>query len=143
MVNNDHRLLVSGACQTVIRKTSGRTIISNGPVYELAKAQILLTIHGLRVINESAALDQSNEFTPELDDDELIKFICELKGTDFQNSERCKTSVGMTIDSDAYAMKWNRHTQKRWEHGNKIYVKFGFYGNQLRCIVVSIHPAEY
>lgn len=142
MVNNNPRVLVSGACNTLVN-AGGRTIVNNGPVYELVKAQALLSLHGVRVINEQAVSDQASEFNPELSDDELIKFICELKEADFQNSERCATSVGRTIDCDAYAMKWNRLRHIRWAHGQKIYVKFGFLECNPMCLVVSIHPAKW
>jgi hypothetical protein len=143
MVNNENcRLLVYGACNTYLNKT-GRTIIDNGPVYDLAKSQAILTLHGLRVINEQATQDQTNEFNPELNDDELIKFICALTADDFENSERCSTTIGKTVDCDAYAMRWNRGNHTRWIHGYKIYVKFGFIENKSLCLVVSVHPAKW
>lgn len=143
MVNNRiNRLLVSGACVLSVNANK-RTIITNGPVYPLTEAQSLLKRFGLLVINDQADFDQSNEFNPELDDEELIKFIVALDETDYENSERCGTSAGKTIDCDAYAMKWNRHRRERWDHGFKIYVKFGFFENNPKCLVVSIHPARW
>jgi hypothetical protein len=143
MVNNENcRLRVYGACNTLL-SANGRTIISNGPVYELARVQTILKLHGLRVINEQATLDQSNEFTPELNDEELTKFIGALNEADYENSERCSTTIGRTIDCDAYAMRWNRANHTRWISGNKIYVKFGFIENKSLCLVVSIHPAKW
>lgn len=142
MVNNDPRIVVVGACVTRVN-ARGSTVITNGPIYELVKAQALLRVHGLRVITEKAVSDQVAEFNPELDDDELAKFICELTVADYQNSERCATSRGMTIDCDAYAMKWDRLYQRKWEHGHKIFVKFGFSNNNPRCLIVSIHPAKW
>lgn len=142
MVNNVLRILVVGTCVTNVN-ASGRTIISNGPIYELIEAQALLRANGLRVITDKGDLDQKTEFNPELNDDELKDFICELSVAEYQNSERCTTSGKMTIDCDAYAMKWDRLHHKRWEHGRKIYVKFGFANNNPRCLVVSIHPAKW
>lgn len=142
MVNNDPRIIVIGACITRVN-ARGSTAITNGPIYNLVKAQVFLKVHGLRVITDKGVSDQATEFNPELDDNELVKFICELNTTDYQSSERCATSVGMTVDCDAYAMKWNRIDQKRWEHGRKIFVKFGFSNNNPRCLIVSIHPAKW
>ncbi|MDP1689325.1 MAG: hypothetical protein Q8L47_04325 [bacterium] len=132
--------MVSGACVTVVN-AKGRTIISNGPVYELTKAKTLLNVHGLRVINEQATVDQACDFSPELNDDELKKFICALNANDYEKSERCATSIGRTIDCDAYAMTWNRSNHTRWIHGYKIYVKFGFVENNSLCLIASIHAA--
>lgn len=141
MVNNDkHRLLVRGACKTKIAP-DGRTYIVNGPVYDLKLAQAMLKVHGLRVVNESAEDDQKS-FQPEMTDQELAAFILALEGSDFQGSERCGTSIGKTLDADSYAMKWNRNRSARWEHGQKIYVKFGFGNVNPRCLIVSIHPAK-
>jgi hypothetical protein len=142
MVNNQpHRLLVPGACRT--RAGSGdRTLITNGPVYDLPEAQKLLRANGLRVINERAQEDQK-AFTPEMSDDELTKFILALVPDDRVGSERCGTSVGLTLDCDGYAMKWNRNRSIRWEYGAKIYVKFGFSLQSPRCLVVRIHPSRW
>ncbi len=143
MVNNPiYRLLVSGACLTRLT-TEGRTKITNGPVYDLAESQQLLKAHGLRVVNEDAQDDQV-EFDPELTDEELSDFILALVKDDYVDSERCKTSLGQTLDCDGYAMKWNRNRHRRWEHGAKLYVKIGFsqYQQNPRCLVVSIHPAK-
>lgn len=141
MVNNP-RKLVCGMC-TVFINSESRAIISNGPVYDLAIAQQLLKVHGLRVLNELAQEDQTHEFSPSLTDEELQDFICALQDSDFEKSERCATSVKKTVDCDAYAMCWNRTSRCRWAHGMKIYVKFGFFENNPRCLVISIHPAKY
>ena len=142
MVNNDPRKLVYGACATKVSK-KGRTHITNGPIYDLSIVQQLVKANGFRVITEDAELDKKIEFSPELTDDELIDFICALQSSDYENSERCKTSVGRTTDCDSYAMHWNRSRKCRWSHGFKIYVKFGFFENNQMCVVVSIHPALY
>ncbi len=142
MVNNQkHRLLVTGACNTRVR-ANGRTEITNGPVYDLKEAQKLLKVHGLRVINDNAHRDQQ-KFNPELTDEELTKFILALFEDDHIESERCKTSVGQTLDCDAYTMKWNRNRCCRWEYGAKLYVKIGFRQDNDRCLVLSVHPSKW
>lgn len=143
MVNNlPLRSLVHGACQVVI-KQSGRLGIKNGPVYCLETAQKHLKDHGFFIINEKAQDAQLKEFIPELFDEELITFILALVNSDWVESERCDTTVGRTLDCDAYAMKWNRARRCRWEHAAKIYVKFGFADNHPKVLIVSIHPSKY
>lgn len=143
MVNNPPvRLLVTGACNVVVRD-SGRSIITNGPVYCLETAKKHLLEHGLRVVTDGANDDMCGEFAPELEDDELVAFISQLTPDDLVGSERCGTSIGRTLDCDAYAMKWNRNKRARWHHGLKIYVKFGFSDNSPFVLVVSIHPSKY
>lgn len=142
MVNNQpHRLLVPGACKTRTGSNS-RNLITNGPVYELVEAQKLLRSHGLRVINESAQTDKK-AFTPEMTDEELTQFVLALITDDLVGSERCRTSVGLTLDCDSYAMKWNRNRATRWEYGAKLYVKFGFSLQAPQCLVVRIHPSRW
>lgn len=142
MVNNPpHRLLVAGACKTRAG-SDDRILITNGPVYLLVEAQKLLRSHGLRVINESAQTDQQ-AFIPEMTDEELTQFILALINDDHVGSERCKTSVGLTLDCDGYAMKWNRNRATRWEYGAKLYVKFGFSLHAPQCLVVRIHPSRW
>ena len=142
MVNNQkHRLLVSGACKTR-GGVGGRIKITNGPVYDLKEAQLLLKAHGLRVINNDAHQDQQ-KFNPELTDEELTKFILALVEDDHVESERCRTSVGQTLDCDAYTMKWNRNRCCRWEYGAKLFVKFGFSQQNDRCLVLSVHPSKW
>ena len=143
MVNNqEHRKLASGACITR-EGLDGRIKIINGPVYDLSKAQQLLKTYGLRVVNEDAQEDQQ-DLDPELSDEELTQFILALIEDDHVESERCRTSIGQTLDCDAYTMKWNRNRRRRWEYGAKLYVKFGFSEhNNLRCLVVSIHRSRW
>lgn len=143
MVNNQNcRKLQAGQCQT---RTTGRggTAICNGPVYDLVGAQLMLSTWGMRVINESALASQTEDFQPELTDDELCNFILALTGDDYVGSERCNTTPKIVLDCDEYATKWNRNTQKRWEHGAKIYVKFGFTLTPTKCLVVRVHPSRW
>lgn len=144
MVNNQPcRLLVPSACK--IKKTArGGQRITNGPVYDLSLAQSLLYEHGLIVVNEDAKDDKKSQFNPEMDDDELADFVMALKADDFDGSERCRTSLGMTVDCDGYAMKWNRNRRCRWEYAAKIYVKFGFATQgDLTMLVLCIHPSKW
>lgn len=142
MVNNQkHRRLVTGACITK-GGAANRIKITNGPVYDLKEAQELLKVHGLRVVNDNAYRDQA-EFGHELTDEELTKFILALVENDRVESERCKTTANQTIDCDSYSMKWNRNRCCRWEHGAKLYVKFGFGLQNPLCLVLSIHPSKW
>lgn len=136
------RILVTGACQ-LNQGGGGRIRILNGPVYCLETVKSNLREYGLFVINDQAQIHQGSNFSPELSDEELIKFILALELDDLIESERCSTSVGRTLDCDAYAMKWNRIKHSRWEHAAKIYVKFGFAENHPKVLVVSIHPSKY
>lgn len=144
MVNNgSYRRLVSGECK--VRTTAnGRTQISNGPVYDLAQAKLLLQTNGLRVVNCQAELDQRMAFQPEMTDEELTAFVLALTTDDYDGSERSSTSIGMTLDTDGYVMKWNRNRCCRWEYGRNIYVKFGFshFGPSPKFLIISIHPAK-
>lgn len=142
MVNNGScRKLLAGLCK--LRPTGrGGEAITNGPVYELSCAQRLLISNGLRVINDSALLSQTEDFQPELNDEELVCFILALDDCDYVGSERCKTTPGILLDCDGYAMKWNRNKKVRWEHGAKIFVKFGF-STGAKLLVVSVHPSRW
>lgn len=144
MVNNgSYRKLVTGECKVRIT-ANGRTQISNGPVYDLDQAKLLLRANGLRVVNDQAELHQKIAFQPEMTDEELKAFVLALTSDDYDASERCSTSIGMTLDTDGYAMKWNRNRCCRWEYGRNIYVKFGFsqFGSSPKFLVISIHPAK-
>jgi len=144
MVNNQsYRLLLPPKCK--IKKTArGGQRIVNGPVYDLALAQSLLYEYGFLVVNEDAKDDKKSQFNPEMDDDELADFVTALTDDDFDGAERCKTSTGMTVDCDGYAMKWNRNRRCRWEYGAKIYVKFGFATeDDLTMLVLCIHPSKW
>lgn len=147
MVNNPRaplpnpRMLVSGKCE--IRASGSRGKIANGPVYALKVAQQLLKLVGLAVVNVNADEDMEKSFIPCLNPDELKTLIVSLKNNHYIDSERCATTNGMTIDSDGYAIRWNRNRGIEWEHGNKIYVKFGFREPSNKCLVVSIHPSDY
>ena len=127
---------------TKLKVSGKRTKISNGPIYDLSVAKALMREHGLRVINDEAQISQSN-FDPVLTDDELKALILALGSSHYIESERCGTSVGMTVDCDAYAVRWNRNRRLEWEHGRKIYVKFGFRASHPRCLVVSIHYSKW
>ncbi len=142
MVNNGTqiRLVASQNCVIKVSK-SGRSIITNGPVYCLNTAKMLLKTHAIRVINTQADLDKIREFSPELDDDELIPFIEALEPGDRQSSERCNTTIKRIVDCDGYAMPWNRAKKERWDQGMWIYLKFGYIDNITRTIVVSVHPS--
>lgn len=135
-------MLQKAACH-VVSSTHGRQRITNGPVFCLATAKAHLASDGLIVVNETARDDQARGFDPQLDDGDIIAFINALVEDDWIESERCKTSVRMTLDCDAYAMRWNRHKRCRWEYAAKIYIKFGFADNIHRVLIVSIHPATY
>jgi len=102
----------------------------------------MLKQNGLRVVNDEALDDQAS-FQPQLSDQELTAFILALSEEDYEGSERSATSIRMRVDADSYAMKWNRNRCIRWEHGAKLYVKFGFSNVNPICLVVSIHPANW
>src|SRR3989339_1776423 len=88
MVNNNLRILVYGACTTTVRAKDGRTIITNGPVYDLAVSQSLLKVHGLRVLNDKADFDMDLDFTPALTDEELVDFFFWLKDGAFLKKKK-------------------------------------------------------
>lgn len=139
---NNPRIVVSRDC--IIRRSGDREWINNGPVYDLAIAQQLLKLNGLAVVNDSARYDMANSFNPELTETQLKLLILALKSdVHYIESERCATSNRMTIDSDAYSIRWNRKRAMECNSSQKIYVKFGFRENINRCLVVRIHISKY
>lgn|GEM_PF-3147053 len=144
MVNNPKLRLVELADCKIKQAANGRRKITNGPIYDLKCAQDMLKAHGLRVVNSQADADMQNEFDPEMTDDELSSFIFCLTTAHYLRSEYCLTSSpGMTVCCDEFGMRWNRLRGREWEHGQKIYVKFGFRENNPRCLVVSVHKAKW
>jgi hypothetical protein len=102
-----------------------------------------LLANGLRVVCDQATDDMAKGFSPMLDEAELVDLIQVLRPEHFIESEQCATSYGMTLDCDAYAIRWDRRNRREWAHGAKVFVKFGFRENNGRCFVVSIHPARW
>lgn len=146
MVNNEDgklRLQQPHLCDVVV-EPDGRSIITNGPVYCLETAKKNYSdVSRIFVLNDSANADLSRKFSPKLEEHEIIPFINALTVGDRTSSERCKTSVKMMVDCDAYAMRWNRYSQKRWSDAPEIYVKFGFVEPNKKLLVISFHPSIY
>lgn len=127
-----------------VRNAGGRKRIINGPIYDLSVAQTLVHRHGLCVINDSANDDMVQAFDPALNEGDLVVIFGALRDDHYCESETCGTSVGMTIDADAYVIHWNRVKKcESQSNGRKIYLKFGFRDNLLKCLVVRVHPARY
>ena len=139
MVNNPI-LRVLPAADCALTSRNDRILIGNGPVYCLSTVQAGLSLDTLFVLNDKANLDMALRFSPKLLDEHLIPFILALTPEDHVGSERCSTSIKRSIDCDAYAMKWNRYSQKRWNDAQSIYIKFGFIENNPKLLVISIHP---
>lgn len=145
MVNNiSLRRLIPGAYHTK-QSVGGRTKITNGPVYDLKVAKELLKLNGLVVVNENADEDMSSRFTPPMEPNELKALVLALDSNRYEDSERCKTTNGMKVDTDSYTIYWNRSKRigVSASYGHKEYVKFGFLENNTKCLIISIHPADH
>lgn len=143
MVNNPNPRILAAADCKLRPAANGRTKIRNGPIYDLNVVKQLVVAFPLVVINTDGQEDMKLEFTPKLTMAELQTLILALRPELYDDSECCKTSVGMTVDCDGYAIWWNRNREiESREFGRKIYVKFGFRDRNPRCIVVSIHPSN-
>lgn len=145
MVNNPNpRLLVFGNCQVRLA-ADGRQKIENGPVYDLAVLQLVAKTCGIRVINDKAVDDMAHEFDPAMLDDELVALVAALKPLHCIGSERCATSVGMTVDADEFAIEWNRAREcesTRSGFGVMVYLKLGMSVAGKLCLVLSLHKSR-
>ncbi|GEC97705.1 hypothetical protein ZRA01_37780 [Zoogloea ramigera] len=133
---------MSGACIIELSDDDDRQRIANGPVYNLAKVQKLVDLHGFVVINEKAQDDQKQDFVPPLSDDELRKIIRSLEARHFHRSERCITTNNMIVDADGYSISWLRSRKCEADRpgtGCDVYVKLGFRESNPKCLILSIH----
>lgn len=117
--------------------------ILNGPVYKIDEVKNAVLKFGLFVINEDARNDASNDFTPPMDDVEIQAIIYALHQGLYHRSEWAQTSVRTTVACDSYLIRWNRNKQIEWEHGTKLYIKFGFRMNGDKCLIMSIHKSKF
>lgn len=144
MVNNPNpRLVVLGACD--IKAKNGRQKISNGPVYDLVKVQKLVQLYGVKTINGQAEHNKTTHFDPELTDDEIAQIILSLRKIDhYEGSERCATTVGITVDADEYVICWNRTKgieDISRNSGLFVYLKLGYSSSGTKCLIVSVKPS--
>lgn len=152
MVNNPNpRILDHGDCR-IRRGAKNRKIITNGPIYKLEIAQLLIKRHGvkgIRVVNVKAQQSMGNprEFDPPMLESELMALILTLREEDHrEGSERCVTSEKTEVDCDEYRIRWNRAREcesTNLNFGRLIYVKLGFADNDPTCLVISIHNARH
>ncbi len=106
-------------------------------LYDLEIVKSLVETYGVCLINDDAQEDAEKQL--HMLPVEVAKFIAQLSPGNYVNSQWCHTSVNRVVDCDSYAMKYNRNKQEPWGHGPRIYVKFGFFPNQLKSVVCSIH----
>lgn len=143
MVNNlPLRKLVVGQYVTNTSAT-GRVKVINGPIYELATVKEMLKVHGLKPVNLDADTDMMTRYEPQMTEDELRDVILTLQPNHYDDSEICRTTNGMEVHADGYAIYWRRFNRTESSNGEKTYVKFGFRENNLRTLVLSIHPASH
>lgn len=144
MVNNQNpRLVVPGACN--IKLKQGRQKITNGPVYDLGTVQKLVRIYGVKTINDQAEENKATCFDPELTDDKIAEIILSLRKVDhYQGSERCGTTVGLTVDADEYVICWNGTKgieDLSRNSGLFVYLKLGYSPTGTKCLIVSVKPS--
>lgn len=142
MVNNPKLRLLDIYEEPLVIDDSNR-IISGGPVYNLDIVKGLIFKLGIFVINTDAKNDATNSFNPPMDESEIMALINELHNGLYNNSVWALTSANSKVQCDSYTIRWNRNRQKEWEHGNKLYIKFGFRPNSEKCLILSIHHADY
>lgn len=143
MVNNlPLRKLVVGQYATSISET-GRVKITNGPIYELETVKEMLKVHGLKPVNLDAETDMMTCYHPQMTEDELSDVILTLQPHHYDESEICRTTHGMEIHADSYLIRWRRFNRTESAGGEKTFVKFGFRENNLKTLVLSIHPASH
>lgn len=143
MVNNlPLRRLVAGQYVTKI-SAKGRVKIINGPIYELETVKEMLRTHGLKPVNLDADTDMMTRYDPQMEDDELHDVILALQPNHYDGSEICRTTSGMEVHADGYAIYWRRFNRTESSNGEKTYVKFGYRENNPKTLVLSIHPADH
>ena len=136
MVNNPNpRLGLSPICPNPLDDNIRR--LGRNRLYDLDVVQALVKAHGVCLINDDAQDDAEKQL--HMSPDEVARFIAQLSQGNYVNSQWCNTSVNRMVDCDSYAMKYNRNKQVPWQSGPKIYVKFGFFPNQSKCVVCSVH----
>ena len=110
-----------------------------GPIYDLALVQ-----------SHIVETDAIRLFTPDCDQDVLnmswdvshvLSLLQCLTVTDYHESEWCKTGKGLSIDCDAYIVKFDG--VNRTPTAKEIYFKFGFRPNYLLLLAISCHTALY
>jgi len=144
MVNNRENLwMLKGLIFPAEALTDSNRMIHGGPVFDLDIVKQLLDAHGFWVINNDVDKDLENEFSPPMSDNEIKAVLQALRYELHDTSQWVRTSAGQTMPCDAYLIKWNRNRQIEWEHGRKLYVKFGYRANQSKCLLVSFHNAKY
>lgn len=143
MVNNlPLRRLVAGQYVTKI-SAKGRVKIINGPIYELETVKEMLKVHGLKPVNLDADTDMMTRYDPQMEEGELRDVILTLQPNHYDDSEICRTTNGMEVHADGYAIYWRRFNRTESSNGEKTYVKFGYRENNLKTLVLSIHPADH
>lgn len=152
MVNNlNPRRRVSGELKTRTTR-SGRTKITNGPVYHLNIVKQLVSNYSVTVIGGSKAeKDMGNPamFMPRMEPAELVELFQHLisheqDNTHYVESERDPVTNNMIVDADAYKIRWLRRKKIECKlTGQPIFVKFGFRESNPKCIIVSTHPDKY
>ncbi len=149
MVNNPNpRRVIKGNLKT--RVSGSRIKIDNGPVYHLGVVQSLVSEYSVVVLGDSkAASDMKMRFMPRMETAELQELFMYLRPYDhddphYVESEQDPIKSGMTVDADAYRIRWMRLKKIECKRtGLPIFVKFGFRDSNPRCIIVSTHPSDF
>lgn len=135
-----------GPCPSPV--TDENRIIGSTPIYDLQLVKELVQAHGVVVLNDETlnGLDGEGKTAlppPAWSDLDVINVILALDEIDFENCQWCKLNVNRYLDCDSYTIYFSR-TKGRWEHGLKLYVKFGFNPNVTvpKAIVCRLHPAS-
>lgn len=136
MVNNPNPRLASPTLKPE-PLTSQNRMLGRKRIYDLRVVKSLVSQHGLVLLNDDADFDATQLLN--MSPGDVAEFIGQLSEKNYVNSQWCRTSVGKAVDCDSYVMKYNRNKKVPWEHGPRIYVKFGFLPNLPKCVVCSVH----
>ncbi|MCC2960949.1 hypothetical protein LK540_10995 [Massilia sp. IC2-278] len=129
--------------------TDANRIISDDPIYDLAKVREMIKKHGFVVLNDDT--DEAKRGrgrnplpAPAWSDEEFEAVIMSLTENDHENAQWCALNVNTYLDCDSYVIRFSRSRKKRSsdpQQGIKLYVKFGFFPNGSKAVICRLHPA--
>ncbi len=130
---------------------ANRGLSRRDPAYDLSAVKTLTRLCGFAVVTEQAIDDVSGisgRLTPNdvWSDEDIQYLIYSLASTDLHSVEWCATSDDRVVLCDAYTIHYNRTHRRRWQHGVKYYIKFGFDEQsdvEPPTLIVSLHNAKY
>lgn len=124
-------------------------IIKPAPLYELQAVKDLVKQHRVLLLTDRAEENMVGEGylalpPPDWNTDEICHVIYALEKSDYINSQWCRTAVNRNIPCDSYMVSYGRARRARWEHGWKLYIKFGYLPMpNLTAAVCSFHMSKF